>query len=173
MDRKRAKKMPNEEWVNPHDPEAEIARLKDGRTAPAYKAEQAVDMETGAIVTVTTQGGATGDTESIGETLPQAAEAVAAQIAETTPDGKYPVPVIDHFLDHVSALVQPKSHRPFICVAPRITLHPQLHPPPITIQACQLGRPWPPLTAHNLGQTRHRRSLKDNGVWAKSHLAFT
>ena len=77
--------------VNPHDPEAEIARLKDGRTALAYKTEQAVDMETGAIVAVTTHGGATGDTESIAETVPQAGEAVAEQIAETTPDGKYPV----------------------------------------------------------------------------------
>src|SRR5262249_26080245 len=43
MDRKRSKKMPNEEWVNPNDPEAEITRLKDGRTALAYKTEQAVD----------------------------------------------------------------------------------------------------------------------------------
>jgi transposase len=91
MDRKRVKKMSNQEWVNPHDPEAEIARLKDGRTALAYKAEQAADMESGAIVAVTTHGGATGDTESIGMTLPAAAEAVAEQIAETTPDGKYPV----------------------------------------------------------------------------------
>ncbi len=91
MDRKRRKKMSNEEWINPHDPEAEITRLKDGRTALAYKTEEAVDMETGAIVAVTTHGGATGDTESIAETLPQAGEAVAEQIAETTPDGKYPV----------------------------------------------------------------------------------
>jgi len=91
MDRKRAKKMSNEEWVNPNDPEAEITRLKDGRTALAYKAEQAADMETGAIVAVSTHGGARGDTESIGETLPAAAEAVAEQIAEPTPAGKYEV----------------------------------------------------------------------------------
>jgi transposase len=91
MDRKRAKRMSNQEWVNPHDPEAEIARLKDGRTALAYKAEQAVDMKTGAIVAVTTHGGATGDTESIGETLPAAGEAVAEQMAETTSEGKYQV----------------------------------------------------------------------------------
>ena len=83
MDRKRSKRMANEEWVNPHDEEAEITRLKDGRTALAYKTEQAVDMETGAIVAVTTQGGAMGDTESIRETLPKAAEAVAEQIVET------------------------------------------------------------------------------------------
>src|SRR5216683_1723835 len=50
MDRKRAKKMSNEVWESPNDPEAEITRLKDGRTALAFKAENAVDMETGAIV---------------------------------------------------------------------------------------------------------------------------
>jgi len=65
MDRKRPKRMRNEEWVNPADAGAEISRLKDGRTALAYKAEQAVDMETGAIVAVTTHGGAVGDTDSI------------------------------------------------------------------------------------------------------------
>src|SRR3989441_3449409 len=53
MDRKRKKKMSNEDWENPNDPEAEITRLKDGRTELAYKAENAVDMETGAIVAVT------------------------------------------------------------------------------------------------------------------------
>lgn len=91
MDRKRAKKMSNEEWVNPHDAEAEITRLKDGRTALAYKVEQAADMETGAIVAVSTHGGARGDTETIAETLPAAAEAVAEQIAEPTREGKYEV----------------------------------------------------------------------------------
>jgi hypothetical protein len=57
MDRRRKKKGSNEEWVNPYDPEAEITRLKNGRTALAYKAEHAVDMDTGAIVAVTTHGG--------------------------------------------------------------------------------------------------------------------
>src|SRR5260370_1154036 len=60
MDRKRAKKMSNEVWENPNDPEAEITRLKDGRTALAYKAENAVDMDTGAIVAGTPQGGVVG-----------------------------------------------------------------------------------------------------------------
>jgi hypothetical protein len=40
---------------NPNDAEAEITRLKDGRTALAFKAENAVDMETGAIGAGTTQ----------------------------------------------------------------------------------------------------------------------
>src|SRR5438128_9180963 len=91
MDRRRKKKGSNAEWVNPHDPEAEITRMKDGRTALAYMAEHAVDMDTGAIVAVTTHGGAVGDTTSVGETLPAAGEAVAEQIAEPTADGKFKV----------------------------------------------------------------------------------
>ena len=93
MDRRRQKKSPNGEWVNPHDPEAEITRMKDGRTALAYKAEHAVDMDTGAIVAVTTHGGAVGDTASVEETLPAAGEAVAEQIAEPTADGEFKVNV--------------------------------------------------------------------------------
>ena len=89
MDRKRKKKTSNQDWVNPHDPDAEVTKMKDGATHLAYKAEQAVDMETGAIVAVTTHGGATGDTASIEETLPAAGEAVAEQIATASEDGQY------------------------------------------------------------------------------------
>jgi len=91
MDRRRKKKGSNQEWVNPHDPEAEITRMKDGRTGLAYKTEHAVDMDTGAIVAVTTHGGAEGDTTSVGETLPAAGEAVAEHIAEPTTNGKFEV----------------------------------------------------------------------------------
>jgi transposase len=91
MDRKRKKKTSNEEWVNPHDPEAEVAKMKDGTTHLAYKAEQAVDLDTGAIVAVTTHGGATGDTASVNGTLQAAGEAVAEQIGTQSEDGKYRV----------------------------------------------------------------------------------
>ena len=83
LDRKRAKKGSNDDWVNPHDPEAEITQMKDGRTHLAYKAEHAVDLETGAVVAVTVAGGAAGDTETILETLPQAGEHIA-EVAATT-----------------------------------------------------------------------------------------
>ncbi len=101
MDRKRSKKMSNEEWVNPNDAEAEITRLKDGRTALAYKAEQAVDMESGAIVAVTTHGGAAADTVTIGETVPEAGVAVAEVMTEQTPEGEYKVD--DHGVQEVVA----------------------------------------------------------------------
>src|SRR5713226_900963 len=91
MDRKRAKKMSNDVWENPNDPEAEITRLKDGCTALAYKAENAVDMETGAIVAVTTHGGAAGDTATVEMTVVEAGVAVASLIGEPTPEGDYQV----------------------------------------------------------------------------------
>lgn len=74
VDRKReGKKTSNKDWVNPHDPEAEITKMKDGRTHLAYKQEHAVDLEgPGAIVGVTIHPGATGDTTSIHETLAEA-----------------------------------------------------------------------------------------------------
>lgn len=77
LDRKRKKKMSNDDWVNPHDPEAGITKMKDGRTHLAYKAEHAVDLETGAVVAVTVATGDVGDTETMLETLPQAGENIA------------------------------------------------------------------------------------------------
>jgi transposase len=91
MDRKRKKKTSNEEWVNPHDPEAEVTKMKDGTTHLAYKAEQAVDLDTGVIVAITTHGAATGDSESVRETLPAAGFAVAQQIDTPTAQGSYKV----------------------------------------------------------------------------------
>ena len=91
MDRKRKKKTANEDWKSPSDEEAEITKLKDGRTALAFKAENAVDMETGVIVAVTTHGGAAADTATITETVMDAAIAVADLIAEKTPEGEYEV----------------------------------------------------------------------------------
>ena len=91
MDRKRKKKTSNKEWVNPHDREAEVTKMKDGTTHLAYKAEQAVDLEMGAIVAISTHGGAVGDSESVQETLPAAGEAIAEQIATPTAQGQYKV----------------------------------------------------------------------------------
>ena len=91
MDRKRKKKTSNEEWVSPGDGEAEIAKLKDGRTALAYKAENAVDMETGAIVAVTTHGGAAADTATVEGTVTEAGVAVAELLTAEPPEGKYAV----------------------------------------------------------------------------------
>jgi transposase len=70
LDRKRKdKKVSNEEWENPHDPDARIARMKDGRTHLAYKAEHAVDLESTAIVAAHVTTAERGDTATGEETL--------------------------------------------------------------------------------------------------------
>ena len=52
IDRDRPKKGSNKEWRHPHDPDARITKMKDGRTHLAHKAEHVVDMSSGAVVAV-------------------------------------------------------------------------------------------------------------------------
>ena len=77
------KKTSNKEWKSPQDPDAKIAKMKDGRTHLAHKAERGVDMDTGAIVSVTVQDASDGDTATLPETLIMAAE----QVELVQPDG--------------------------------------------------------------------------------------
>lgn len=72
--RKRKKKVSNKDWKHPHDPDSQISKMKDGRTHLAHKQEHAVDLETGAIVAGTIQGGVQGDTDTIEGTVEAAKE---------------------------------------------------------------------------------------------------
>ena len=83
IDRTRKNKGSNDDWTHPHDPDAKITKMKDGRTHLAHKAEHAVDLETGAVVAVTVQDADEGDTTTSRETLIEAAE----QIEAVRPDG--------------------------------------------------------------------------------------
>ena len=88
LDRKRKKKTSNKDWTSPADPDAKVAKMKDGRTHLAHKAEHAVDLDTGAIVAVTLQGADEGDTTTMLETAIAAAEQVEdaqADVAEPQP----------------------------------------------------------------------------------------
>jgi transposase len=80
IDRKREKKSSNQDWKNPHDPDAKITKMKDGRTHLAHKAEHAVDMETGAVVAVTVQPADRGDSESLETTLEKAVDSLGAVV---------------------------------------------------------------------------------------------
>jgi len=82
LDRKRKKKTSNKDWTNPNDPDAKVAKMKDGRTHLAHKAEHAVDLETGAIIAVTVQGADEGDTTTIVDTVTAAVEQVEAAQAD-------------------------------------------------------------------------------------------
>ena len=72
FDRKRKKKLSNRDWANPHDPDARITKMKDGRTHLAHKAEHAVDLSSGALLAVTLQPADKGDTTTIQQTLAEA-----------------------------------------------------------------------------------------------------
>lgn len=88
MDRARkGKKLSNEDWVSKTDPEAKVARMKDGTTHLAYKPEHAVDLDTGAVVAAEIHPADDGDTTTLTGTL-EAAEANLAQVgrAPTTAD---------------------------------------------------------------------------------------
>lgn len=74
LDKTRKNKASNDDWENPHDPDARITKMKDGRTHLAHKAEHAVDMESGAILAVTLQGADLGDTTTLMETITAATE---------------------------------------------------------------------------------------------------
>ena len=75
LDRKRkGKKLSNQDWVSKSDPEAKIAKMKDGTTHLAYKPEHAVDLDTGAVVAAELHPADGGDTTTLFKTL-AAAEA--------------------------------------------------------------------------------------------------
>ena len=69
LDRKRKNKGSNKDWQHPHDPDARLTKMKDGRTHLAHKIEHAVDMDTGVVLGVTIQGADQGDTTTGKKTL--------------------------------------------------------------------------------------------------------
>ena len=79
LDRKRkGKKLSNEDWTSPTDPDAKIARMKDGTTHLAYKPEHAVDLDTGVIVAAPIHAADEGDTTTLEPTLAEAQKNLSA-----------------------------------------------------------------------------------------------
>lgn len=77
VDRDRDGKGSNGDWQHPHDPEARITKMKDGRTHLAHKCEHVADLETGAVVAVTVQAAGGGDTASSHASLQEAFDVIA------------------------------------------------------------------------------------------------
>jgi transposase len=98
FDRKRPKKMSNEEWVNPYDPDAKIGPTKAGATDMIYKPEHTVDLDTGAIVQAEVRLGHEADQKDLGlhvlqaqQNINQAQDSAAPSltIQSTTADKGY------------------------------------------------------------------------------------
>jgi transposase len=70
FDKKRGgRKTSNDEWQNPHDPDAKVGRTKRGTTRMIYKPEHVVDLETGAIADADVRPGDEHDTEDLTDRL--------------------------------------------------------------------------------------------------------
>ena len=73
LDRKRkGRKLSNQAWVSETDPQARVAKMKNGTTHLAYKPEHAVDLDTGAVAAAELHPADKGDTRTIEGTLASA-----------------------------------------------------------------------------------------------------
>jgi hypothetical protein len=78
LDRKRKKSVSNEDWGSETDPDSRIAKMKDGRTHLAYKAEHVVDLETDLVIAASVYRADHSDYDSAACTLDDANEHLAA-----------------------------------------------------------------------------------------------
>ena len=84
--RRKGKRLSNRDWTSPADPEARIAKLKDGRARLAHKPEHAVDLDTGAIIAAEIHPADRGDTATLPGTLKAAEANLATVDAAPTPE---------------------------------------------------------------------------------------
>ena len=66
---RKGKKTSNRDWKSPTDPDAQIMRMKDGRTRLGYKAEHTVDLEHGALVDVAVHPATAPDSDTLIEAV--------------------------------------------------------------------------------------------------------
>lgn len=70
FDRNRTdKKVPNKDWKSPTDPDARIAKMKDGRTRLAYEAQHAIDVDTEIVMAATIHHADESDAEVMKEAI--------------------------------------------------------------------------------------------------------
>jgi transposase len=78
FDKKReGRKTSNEDWVNPHDPDAKVGKTKDGATDMIYKPEHITDLESGVIVRAEVRLGDEGDSEGLAGRVMEACQTLA------------------------------------------------------------------------------------------------
>ena len=73
FDRQRKdKRVSNEEWMSPTDPDSRIAKMKDGRTHLAYKAEHVIDLKTELVLAVPIYHADVGDADTLVDSVMEA-----------------------------------------------------------------------------------------------------
>ena len=66
------KKVSNAEWQSPTDPDSRIAKMKDGRTHLAYKAEHVVDLKTEVVLAASIRHADEADTDTMVDSVVEA-----------------------------------------------------------------------------------------------------
>src|SRR5208283_1889745 len=69
---RKGKKVSNEQWESPTDPDSRIAKMKDGRTHLAYKAEHVVDLKSDLVLAAEILPADQGDTQTMMDSVLQA-----------------------------------------------------------------------------------------------------
>jgi transposase len=83
FDRKRKDKtVSNQDWQSETDPDSRIAKMKDGRTHLAYKAEHAVDLATGVILAAPVYYADETDSSTVGATISESQNNLIAAESE-------------------------------------------------------------------------------------------
>jgi len=77
------KKVSNEEWQSPIDPDSRIAKMKDGTTHLAYKAEHVVDLDSEFVLSATITPANQSDAESMVDSVMEARMNLEAAGSET------------------------------------------------------------------------------------------
>jgi transposase len=114
FDKKRTqKKVSNDDWQSPTDEDSRIARMKDGRTHLAYKAEHVVDLKTDLVLAAVVYQAHRGDAQTLAESVVQAQLNIIeadspANIREAAADKGY------HSADTLALLNGPLGMRTYI-----------------------------------------------------------
>jgi len=99
FDRQRpGRKTSNQEWVNPHDPDAKVAPAKDGAIDMLYKPEHVVDLDTGAVVSAEVRLADQADTTDLAERVMASVALVEAQREEAQEAQEKTVPAVPRTL---------------------------------------------------------------------------
>ena len=119
FDRQRKdKKVSNAEWESPSDPDARIARMKDGTTHLAYKAEHVVDLETGILLAAEITPADHGDTQTFEDSV----HAAQANLNEAAAEASIRTVVADcgyHGGETLATLAEHTTYRTIVAERPR------------------------------------------------------
>ena len=116
------KKVSNDDWESPNDPDSRIARMKDGTTHAAYKAEHVVDLKTDLVLSVAIYPADQGDSETLAESIVQAQKNVIqtespANIQQVVADKGYhaaeTLVLVNETLGVRTYIPEPKRKRPW------------------------------------------------------------